>query len=72
MVQVFNNELHHEATFADLRLHPKILLNATVHNNHTRFTFTDDRFALLRSVLAQYRVANAVNASSAFPAPFRM
>ena len=71
MVQVFNNELYHNATFADLRLHPKILLNATVHNDHTRFTFTDDRFALLRSVLAQYRVANAVNASSAFPGAFQ-
>src|SRR6185437_7483195 len=71
MVQVFNNRLYREATFADLKLHPKILLNATVHNDHTRFTFTDDRFALLRSGLAQYRVANAVNASSAFPGAFQ-
>lgn len=71
MVQVFNNRLYHEATFADLKLHPKILLNATVHNDHTRFTFTDDRFGLLRSDLAQYRVANAVNASSAFPGAFQ-
>jgi predicted acylesterase/phospholipase RssA len=71
MVQVFNNELYHEASFADLRPHPKILLNATVHNDHTRFTFTDDRFALLHSVLAPYRVANAVNASSAFPGAFQ-
>ena len=60
MVQVFNNQLYHEATFADLKLHPKILLNSTAHNDHTCFTFTDDRFALLRSGLAQYRVANAV------------
>lgn len=71
MVQVFNNRLYHEATFADLRLRPKILLNATVHNDHTRFTFTDDRFAGLHSVLAKYRVANAVNASSAFPGVFQ-
>lgn len=71
MVQVLNNQLYHEATFADLKPHPKILLNATVHNDHTRFTFTDDRFASLRSVLAQYRVANAVNASSAFPGAFQ-
>jgi predicted acylesterase/phospholipase RssA len=71
MVQVFNNRLYHKATFADLRLHPKILLNATVHNDHTRFTFTDDRFAILHSVLATYRVANAVNASSAFPGVFQ-
>jgi predicted acylesterase/phospholipase RssA len=70
MVQVFNAHLTHKATFADLRPHPKILLNATVHNDHTRFTFTDDRFAALQSNLATYRVANAVNASSAFPGAF--
>jgi predicted acylesterase/phospholipase RssA len=71
MVQVFNNQLYHDATFADLQLHPKILLNATVHNDNTRFTFTDERFAGLHSVLARYRVANAVNASSAFPGVFQ-
>jgi predicted acylesterase/phospholipase RssA len=71
MVQVFNNRLYHKATFADLRTHPKILLNSTVHNDHTRFTFTDQRFAALHSVLATYHVANAVNASSAFPGAFQ-
>jgi predicted acylesterase/phospholipase RssA len=71
MVQVFNNRLYHKATFADLRLHPKILLNSTVHNDHTRFTFTDERFATLHSSLATYHVANAVNASSAFPGAFQ-
>ena len=70
MVQVFNAHLTHKATFADLRPHPKILLNSTVHNDHTRFTFTDDRFASLHSNLATYRLANAVNASSAFPGAF--
>jgi len=71
MVQVFNNRLYHKATFADLRPHPKILLNSTIHNDHTRFTFTDDRFAMLHSALATYHVANAVNASSAFPGAFQ-
>ena len=71
MVQVFNNSLYHKATFADLRAHPKILLNSTVHNDHTRFTFTDERFARLNSILARYHVANAVNASSAFPGAFQ-
>jgi NTE family protein len=71
MVQVFNNRLYHDATFADLQPHPKILLNSTVHNDNTRFTFTDERFAMLHSVLASYRVANAVNASSAFPGAFQ-
>ncbi|MER3424004.1 MAG: hypothetical protein C4293_13035, partial [Nitrospiraceae bacterium] len=70
MVQVFNKRLYHDATFADLRPYPKILLNSTVHNDHTRFTFTDDRFESLRSILATYPVANAVNASSAFPGAF--
>jgi predicted acylesterase/phospholipase RssA len=71
MVQVFNNRLYHKATFADLRPHPKILLNSTIHNDHNRFTFTDDRFAMLHSNLATYHVANAVNASSAFPGAFQ-
>jgi predicted acylesterase/phospholipase RssA len=71
MVQVFNNRLYHDATFADLQPHPKILLNSTVHNDHTRFTFTDAHFAAIHSVLAPYRVANAVNASSAFPGAFQ-
>jgi NTE family protein len=71
MVQVFNNQLFHNATFTDLRPHPKILLNSTVHNDHTRFTFTDDRFVALHSTLATYHVANAVNASSAFPGAFQ-
>lgn len=71
MVQVFNNELYHDATFAQLEPHPKILLNSTIHNDHTRFTFTDERFARLHSVLASYPVANAVNASSAFPGAFQ-
>src|SRR5262245_17641840 len=71
MVQVFNNRLYHKATFGDLRPRPKILLNATVHNDHTRFTFTDERFAMLHSVLASYHVANGVNASSAFPGAFQ-
>ena len=71
MVQVFNSELYHDATFAHLRSHPKILLNSTVHNDHTRFTFTDEGFARLHSALALYPVANAVNASSAFPGAFQ-
>jgi hypothetical protein len=71
MVQVFNDRLFHSKTFADLRPHPKILISSTLRNDHTRFTFTDDRFSeMLHSNLARYQVANAVNASSAFPAVF--
>ena len=67
MVQVFNEHLFRHKTFADLRPHPKILINATLRNDHTRFTFTDERFRDLRSDLSLYQVANSVNASSAFP-----
>lgn len=71
MVQVFNDHLFHHKTFSDLRPHPKVLINSTLRNDHTRFTFTDDRFSeRLYSNLARYQVANAVNASSAFPAAF--
>jgi NTE family protein len=70
MVQVFNNSLYHEATFGDLPLRPKLLINATTRNDHTRFTFTDETFQRMHSTLAHYRVANAVNASSAFPGAF--
>ncbi len=70
MVQVFNDRLFHHKTFADLRPHPKILINSTLRNDHTRFTFTDDRFQALYSNLARHQIANAVNASSAFPAIF--
>jgi predicted acylesterase/phospholipase RssA len=70
MVQVFNNRVFHHKTFADFRPHPKILINSTLRNDHNRFTFTDDRFQVLYSNLARYQVANAVNASSAFPAIF--
>jgi len=68
MVQVFNNHLYQHKTFADLRPYPKLLMNSTLRNDHTRFTFTDERFNdTLHSNLAKYEVANAVNASSAFP-----
>lgn len=70
MVQVFNNSLYDEATFGDLPLRPKLLLNATTRNDHTRFTFTDENFRRIHSTLARYHVANAVNASSAFPGAF--
>lgn len=70
MVQVFNKKLYGEATFGDLPLRPKLLLNATTRNDHTRFTFTDESFQRIHSTLAHYRVANAVNASSAFPGAF--
>ncbi len=70
MVNVFNAHLYEEATFGDFEAYPKILINATTHNDNSRFTFTDEAFKGLRSNLALYQIANAVNASSAFPGVF--
>jgi NTE family protein len=70
MVQVFNANLFHHKTFGDLRRHPKLLLNSTLRNSQNRFTFTDETFVRLGSNLSRYEVANAVNATSAFPAVF--
>lgn len=70
MVQVFNANLYHDKTFADLRPRPKILLNATLRDTHGRFTFTDEAFLALNSNLSRYQIANAVNATSAFPGAF--
>jgi predicted acylesterase/phospholipase RssA len=70
MVQVFNARLYQNKTFADLKPHPKLLLNSTLRNTHGRFTFTDETFSRLHSNLGKYEVANAVNATSAFPAIF--
>jgi predicted acylesterase/phospholipase RssA len=66
-VQVIDDKLFHRMTFADLRPHPKILINGTVMNDLTRFTFTDERFASIGSNLSGYQLANAVYASMATP-----
>lgn len=70
MVEVFNNRLYHDKTFADLQPHPKIFLSSTLRNSHVRFTFTDESFDELNSNLAAYQIANAVNATSSFPGAF--
>lgn len=70
MVQVFNANLYHDKTFGDLQRRPRLLLNSTLRNSHGRFTFTDDAFQALHSNLALYEIANAVNATSAFPGIF--
>jgi hypothetical protein len=70
MVQVFNANLYHDKSFADLRPRPRILLNSTLRDTHGRFTFTDEAFLALNSNLSRYQIANAVNATSAFPGAF--
>ena len=72
MVQVFDNNLYHGATYHDLNpKRPKLLINTTDHGAADRFTFTDESFADLGSDLHSYRIAGAVNVSSAFPGAFQ-
>src|SRR5207245_2901676 len=74
MVQVFDANLFHGATFADLgrRLvpRPSLLINASNAVNGRKFVFANEEFNRLRSDLASYPVARAVMASGAFPAAF--
>ncbi len=74
MVQVFEANLFHGATFAELGQHlPRqqaVLLNASNFVNGRKFVFSNESFDLIDSDLAQYHVARAVMASGAFPAAF--
>jgi len=74
MVQVFEANLFHRATFADLGKHlssrPAVLINASNAVNGRKFVFSNEEFNRLRSDLSSYRVARAVMASGAFPAAF--
>ncbi len=74
MVQVFDANLFHGATFADLgrRLvpRPSLLINASNAVNGRKFVFANEEFNRLGSDLASYPVARAVMASGAFPAAF--
>ncbi len=72
MCQVFDNNLFHGATYADLKSErPKLIINATNDNVSGPFTFTDEDFSLIDSSLRNYSVARAVNVSSAFPGVFQ-
>lgn len=71
MVQVFEGNLYHGATYADLNSkRPKLLINATDRGKGVRFTFSEETFRELGSELRSYRIASAVNVSSAFPGVF--
>jgi len=72
MVQVFDNNLYHGATYAKLNpKNPKLLINATDNGTADRFTFTDESFGEIGSDLMAYQIASAVNVSSAFPGAFQ-
>lgn len=74
MYQVFEANLFHEATFAELSTHlqppPKFLINTTNFVNGRKFVFSNQAFDRLDSDLATYPVARAVMASGAFPLAF--
>ena len=72
MVPVFDSNLFHGATFADLKgERPKLLINATDSGTFERFTFSDEMFADIQSDLQFFSIARAVNISSAFPGAFQ-
>lgn len=60
-----------DATMGDLRLGPRVIINATDLYNSTPFAFTQFFFDGLCSDVRQVRVADAVAASMAVPVAFR-
>ena len=71
-VQLYEDELFHGATFADLQRAggPLIFINASDLGYGVRFSFVQEYFDLLCSDLSTFTVARAVAASSAVPLLF--
>ncbi len=68
MYDVFDANLFHGATFADLnRKHPKLLINASEMGDPKKFVFADETFQRIGSDLSAYRLSVAVTASAAVP-----
>ena len=67
--EYYNQEIFAAATFARLKEQgrPLVILNATNLGPGRRFSFTQDYFDAIGSLLDSYPVARAVAASSAFP-----
>ncbi|MEK7237690.1 MAG: patatin-like phospholipase family protein [Nitrospirota bacterium] len=71
VVKVFDDELFHGATYADLNPNrPKLLLNATNALTGEPFVISDESFATLDAPLASYSLARAVYMSAAYPGVF--
>lgn len=71
VVQVLDEQLFHNATFADLNPdRPKLLLNATDALTGEPFVISDEGFAGLASPLSSFGVARAVYMSAAYPGVF--
>lgn len=71
-VQMYEEEVFHGATFADMQRAggPLILINASDLGYGVRFSFVQEYFDLLCSDIASFPVARAVTASSAVPLVF--
>jgi NTE family protein len=67
--ELYDDEIFAHHSFKDLstRGRPFVILNATNLARGIRFAFTQDQFDMIGSDLADYPVARAVAASSAFP-----
>lgn len=76
MAEVFDEELFHKATFADLGKRPgnKLFLNASSLTGGDPFVFTEEYFnhraSYLYSALGPFPISQAVMASGAFPGVF--
>ncbi|THJ24264.1 MAG: hypothetical protein CAF44_001065 [Nitrospira sp. CG24D] len=71
VVQVLDEQLFHNATYADLNpSRPKLLLNATNALTGDPFVISDESFATLSSSLASFSVSRAVYMSAAYPGVF--
>jgi predicted acylesterase/phospholipase RssA len=72
MADVFDHTVFHGRTLGDLNSdRPKLLINATRLDTGQRFTFTDASLGALNVRTAPLRVADAVQASAAFPGFFQ-
>lgn len=71
-VRYYEDEIFHDATFADLarKNGPLILINASDLGYGVRFSFVQEYFNLLCSDISSFPVARAVTASSAVPVLF--
>ncbi len=71
-VKLYEKEMFHGATFADLKRKggPLILINASDLGYGVRFSFVQEYFNLLCSDISDFPVARAVTASSAVPVLF--
>ena len=65
----YQKHIFGKATFADLAMRPRpfAIINADDMSTGNRFEFTQDQFDLLCADLAEFPIARAVAASSAFP-----